>query len=148
MHLKLTNDIPEKYSIGQLRRDNSQTSFAKTIPDSTLAEYGVYPYTQPTPPDYENLTEHLVEGDFEQDENGNWILPFVVEQLSLEKAGSNVRSIRDNLISTEIDTVNPMRWNAMTELQQQNWSDYRQALLDVPQQPGFPYSVEWPTKPE
>jgi len=27
------------------------------------------------------------------------------------------------------------------------WTDYRQALRDVPDQDGFPWSVEWPEKP-
>jgi hypothetical protein len=27
------------------------------------------------------------------------------------------------------------------------WADYRQALRDVPDQDGFPWSVEWPEKP-
>lgn len=27
------------------------------------------------------------------------------------------------------------------------WATYRQALRDVPQQPGFPNSVVWPVKP-
>lgn len=28
------------------------------------------------------------------------------------------------------------------------WAEYRQALRDVPEQPGFPYEVEFPEKPE
>jgi len=28
------------------------------------------------------------------------------------------------------------------------WQSYRQALRDVPQQPGFPETVEWPSRPE
>lgn len=28
------------------------------------------------------------------------------------------------------------------------WAPYRQALRDVPQQPGFPNDITWPTKPE
>lgn len=28
------------------------------------------------------------------------------------------------------------------------WEVYRQALRDVPQQPGFPNEITWPTKPE
>lgn len=28
------------------------------------------------------------------------------------------------------------------------WQSYRQALRDVPQQPGFPGNVEWPEEPE
>lgn len=27
------------------------------------------------------------------------------------------------------------------------WAAYRQALRDVPQQPGFPTNIDWPTKP-
>ena len=27
------------------------------------------------------------------------------------------------------------------------WSAYRQALRDVPEQPGFPYTIEWPKWP-
>jgi hypothetical protein len=29
----------------------------------------------------------------------------------------------------------------------QAWVDYRQALREVPQQEGFPWSVEWPEQP-
>jgi hypothetical protein len=28
------------------------------------------------------------------------------------------------------------------------WAEYRQVLRDLPQQPGFPFVVEFPTKPE
>lgn len=27
------------------------------------------------------------------------------------------------------------------------WARYRQALRDIPEQPGFPYEIEWPEKP-
>lgn len=28
------------------------------------------------------------------------------------------------------------------------WAPYRQALRDVPQQPGFPENITWPVRPE
>ena len=28
-----------------------------------------------------------------------------------------------------------------------NWASYRQQLRDLPQQPGFPFEIEWPDKP-
>lgn len=61
-----------------------------------------------------------------------------------------VRSKRDALLATEVDPIvsNPLRWASMTAEQQQEWVDYRQALLDIPQQAGFPHDVVWPTKPE
>jgi hypothetical protein len=48
MYIKLINGQPQTYSIGQLRADNPQVSFPSTIPDATLAEYGVFPVS-PTP---------------------------------------------------------------------------------------------------
>lgn len=53
----------------------------------------------------------------------------------------------------QCDKISPMRWNAMTEAQRQAWTDYRQALLDIPQQPGFPWNgnvgfAPWPKQPE
>lgn len=66
-----------------------------------------------------------------------------------ELLGQQVRAHRDQLL-TEVDAIvmNPLRWNSMTPQEQQAWADYRQALLDVPQQPGFPETIDWPTKPE
>jgi len=62
MHIKLTNGQPEKYTIGQLRRDNPQVSFPKNIPDATLAEYDVYPLTATDRPSYDPITQNLTEG--------------------------------------------------------------------------------------
>lgn len=65
-------------------------------------------------------------------------------------AGRVVRGMRGNKLATEVDPVvmNSLRWNSMTANQQQAWADYRQALLDIPQQAGFPNNVTWPSKPE
>lgn len=35
----------------------------------------------------------------------------------------------------------------LTAEQKQAWLDYRQALRDLPTQPGFPWDVTWPTAP-
>lgn len=44
MYLKLNNGVIEKYpyTIGDLRRDNPQTSFPSQIPNDTLEEFGVF----------------------------------------------------------------------------------------------------------
>ena len=61
-----------------------------------------------------------------------------------------VRSIRDSLLMFDFDPVrcNPIRWDALTDEHQTLWLNYRTALLNVPQQSGFPSNVVWPTKPE
>lgn len=67
-----------------------------------------------------------------------------------EYAAQQVRNQRGYLLMGEVDPVatNALRWAAMTDAQKQAWSDYRQALLDIPQQSGFPHNVTWPSKPE
>ena len=61
---------------------------------------------------------------------------------------AEVRADRDERF-TEVDAVagNTLRWAALDTATQAEWSTYRQALLDVPQQEGFPNTVTWPTKP-
>lgn len=65
------------------------------------------------------------------------------------KAADAVRAERDMKLSSEVDPIagNALRWASLTAEQQQAWADYRQALLDVPDQAGFPHDVVWPTKP-
>src|SRR6056300_1728840 len=129
MHLKLTNGTPAKYTLGQLRRDNPQTSFPKLIPDDLLASYDVYPYTRPTPSEYDTLAWRLIDDAFVQDADGNWSLPYKLEALPLEQAQQNVRSRRDSLLA-ETDWIivkaYERRERIATEVE-----TYRQALRDI-----------------
>lgn len=63
-----------------------------------------------------------------------------------ELTSQHVRQIRNNLL-TRVDRVNPVWYASLTAEQQQELTTYRQLLLAVPQQSGFPTQVEWPTKP-
>jgi hypothetical protein len=60
----------------------------------------------------------------------------------------NVRGLRDTLL-IEMDVIisNPIRWASMTPEKQAEWVQYRQLLLDIPQQAGFPLDVIYPTPP-
>ena len=151
MHLKLTNGVPAKYTLGQLRRDNPLTSFPKQIPDELLASYDVYPYTTAERPVYDGMTQVCKEGDLVE-VNGAWILPLVVENKPQEVAESAIRSKRDNLLQATdyivIRTQEDRFRGNPNASPTQAWLDYRQALRDITSQEGFPYSVTWPTKPE
>jgi hypothetical protein len=67
-------------------------------------------------------------------------------QLNIEKEIVIARNLRNNLL-THVDRVNPVRYATLTPEQQTELAVYRQALLDVPQQTGFPTEVSWPAKP-
>lgn len=72
------------------------------------------------------------------------------EQEYLEKQGDLVRHKRNGKLVHDVDPIatNGLRFMALGEEKQKEISDYRQALLDIPKQKGFPLDVEWPVKPE
>jgi hypothetical protein len=63
---------------------------------------------------------------------------------------SIVRAERDQKLLEEVDPLvtNFLRWNELTEENQSEWKQYRNDLLDLPSQEGFPNTVTWPNKPE
>jgi len=86
------------------------------------------------------------------DSSHNTIIDGVTSQVdhrSTEQKASDARFLRNELLVSEVDPIvtNPLRWAELSSAVQQQWTDYRTALLDVPQQSGFPNQVNWPTKP-
>ena len=70
-------------------------------------------------------------------------------QAELDAALSDqLREHRNSLLSV-VDSIagNALRWATLSSEQQDVWAVYRQALLDVPQQSGFPNDVTWPVSP-
>jgi len=148
MFIKLTNGVPENYTIGQLRKDNPNVSFPKDIPLETLAEYNVYPYTLAEKPDYNEATQYITRGKFVE-VNGAWIQPYEIydytsEELSTKQAiiAKEIRAERNKLL-LESD------WTQVADapVDKTAWATYRQALRDITIQEGFPFNATFPTKP-
>ena len=66
--------------------------------------------------------------------------------LDAEQTQVQARKYRNQLLSA-VDRINPLWFTSLTPEQQQELSSYRTALLNVPQQSGFPITIDWPTKP-
>jgi hypothetical protein len=141
------------YTLGDLRRDNPQTSFPKKIGDAILASYGIF-HVMPDPqPAHDPLVQTVVrdaqphretavdEETGETNETGRWVIGFTVVNRPQDQAEDAVRNQRNRLLS---DTD----WMALTDnTMTPAWASYRQALRDITAQEGFPYSVIWPAKP-
>ena len=89
---------------------------------------------------------HLVDGvavQVTEEENAT------VTGITVAGRAAKVRSKRDNILTTVVDPLvsNPLRWATLSSDKQAKWATYRQALLDVPSQAGFPTTITWPTKP-
>lgn len=87
----------------------------------------------------------------------------IPEDMTGEVAQQLLRDERDSLLTKDVDPIvtNPLRWDALSAEKQQEWRDYRQALLDLPATQSSAYqafnteneNMEWvnltlPTKPE
>lgn len=75
---------------------------------------------------------------------------FAEPEPDLKKLAEDVRKERDTILANVVDPLvsNPLRWADLTAEKQAEWAAYRRALLDVPQQEGFPADITWPPQPE
>ena len=94
-----------------------------------------------------DCNDDINEHDYYYDSSDNTIKKH--RDKPIELIEQSERAKRD-LMLNELDDVvsNPLRWDSYTVEQKSEIATYRQALLDVPQQSGFPTSHTFPTKPE
>ena len=150
MFVKTTNGQLDQYpyTVGNLRRDNPNTSFPKRPSDEMLALWGVYPVAKTDKPDADH-TKNVTEGTPVL--NGDaWTQVWEVTDATAEEIAQrteeqarSVRSTRDQLIA---DTD----WMALSDnTLTPEWATYRQALRDITDHANFPWvnDEDWPVKP-
>ena len=151
MLVKITNGNVDTYpySVGQLRRDNSNTSFPKQIPSEMLESYGVYTVVYTDMPSIDDRTQKVEQEATPSLVSGAWTIGWTTSSKTADEtaeydadmAASN-RSTRDNLLSQS-------DWTQVSDapVDATVWATYRQALRDITDQAGFPNDINWPVKP-
>lgn len=83
----------------------------------------------------------------ENDDVEAWVAPTASEIAAALTI--DIRMERDYLLSNVVDPIvsNPLRWASFSEAKQSEWTVYRQALLDLTDQSGFPEVYAWPERP-
>tara|TARA_R110002050_G_scaffold42443_1_gene102169 strand:- start:176 stop:592 length:417 start_codon:yes stop_codon:yes gene_type:complete len=124
-----------------LQKDNTRMDVEINHP-----EFGWIPYTL-DPSDTDTTINNdeiisLIGTDFVA-----YVAPTQAELDAVE--AESIRGKREYILSTVVDPMvsNPLRWASLSSDKQAEWSNYRTALLNVPQQSGFPNSITWPTEP-
>ena len=152
MYVKISNGAVEQYpyTLGNLRRDNSNTSFPKRPSDEMLADWSVYPVTIADTPNVNDRTQNAIQDALPTLVDGSWTLGWTVESKTTEEvqdynahAAEINRSKRSNLLS-ETD------WWASSDLTMTSaQTAYRQALRDITSHANWPHldEADWPTKP-
>jgi hypothetical protein len=135
----MASDITQYRNAVSLSADNARMDVEINHPT-----YGWIPYTI-DPTDEDNTIDNTSLLALIGDNFSAYVAP---TQAELDAAtASDVRNERDRRLVAEVDPIvsNPLRWDAMTDQQKADMSAHRLALLDVPQQSGFPNTVSWPT---
>tara|TARA_R110000764_G_scaffold238470_1_gene335667 strand:+ start:466 stop:888 length:423 start_codon:yes stop_codon:yes gene_type:complete len=133
--------ITEVRNAALLQSDNLYMDVEINHPDYGWIPYTVDPADTDTTIDNDEVMA-LIGADF-----AAYVAP-TQEELDAALA-AEIRADRDGRLA-EVDAVagNALRWADLTSDKQAEWAVYRQALLDVPQQDGFPNDITWPTEPE
>jgi len=135
------------YSIDDLKNDNPNTSFPVDIPNSTLADWKVYP-VQVGPKPEVNPDQDAVLKDMPDYINNGWVLGWLVKQ----KTDQEIAQLADEVRAERNAKLTACDWTQLddaplTEAAKIVWQNYRQALRDITSQSEFPINVVWPEAP-
>lgn len=150
----------ELKSQGELRKLNPNMSLPKIWNESVHDALGVDPVFKTPKPDTTGDYKVVVRDGAEQDANSNWVQKWV-EQDMFADTEEATKAEQETAYQAELDTnaaeavradrderLAKTDWRASSDLTlSTEWTNYRQALRDVPAQSGFPYDITWPTEP-
>lgn len=152
MYVKTTNGQIDQYpyTVGNLRRDNPNTSFPRRIPDEMLAAWGVVPVNSVPMPNHDERTQKVEQNAQPHQENGEWFIGWTTSNKTAEEvqqyddaAANNNRAIRNGkLAETDFWALSDVTMSA-------EMATYRQALRDITTHANWPHlaDADWPVKP-
>lgn len=77
-----------------------------------------------------------------KDQNGNVIEPISQVLLDTQRANAEIQARLK-----KVNSIGFLEWEDLGAEKQAAIRAYKQALLDLPNQPGFPSSISWPVDP-
>lgn len=152
MYVKITNGAVDQYpyTVGDLRRDNPNTSFPKNPSSELLQDWGLYSVVVADVPSYDERTQKATQGTTPSLVDGVWTIGFTVEDKTAEEvtqydtdAAVSGRLMRDvKLAETDFYALSDVTMSA-------EMATYRQALRDITTHANWPHlnDDDWPTKP-
>jgi hypothetical protein len=128
--------------------DENNFCFARKLSQEQREYFGVSKLKIVTPPYFDKSTQKRIEGPA-LFQDGVWVQQYIVtpldedeRQIEANSKSLQVREDRNFLLASS-------DWTQVIDapVNQNEWAVYRQALRDLTNQTGFPWTVNWPTKP-
>ena len=142
MYAKIDGSTVVKYpyTMKALQNDNPNVSFPAELNAELKLEYNVADVHENARPEFDPLTQDVVEAPMTVIEGVAQINYIVKEASETQKISRITEQRKKFLEDTDYFGLSDV---TMSE----EWRVYRQALRDIPQQSSFPDNVTWPTPP-
>lgn len=146
----IDNGAIYKYPIGiaEIQHKYPDVSFPSPLEGHDLSTFNVVQVHPTEQPKIDERVKKLKEGTpiFQ---GGVWKQTWDVVDLSSEEQSVN-NTNKANLVRNERNrSLTNCDWTQLVDapVDPAPWAAYRQALRDIPSQPGFPWEITWPTEP-
>lgn len=132
----------------QLKRETT-ISLPSQWSDSVLDALNVDLVVQQEIPSYDSATQKVELNSTATQVNGEWVQDWTVLTMTAEEQAENDTQARAAVRQHRDALLQQTDWRASSDLVlPTEWATYRQALRDITSQEGFPYTLDWPAKPE
>ena len=148
-YVQARNGVFERYvtDIEPTQWDENNYCFARNLSPERAAMLGVHKLKIVTPPYFDIATQKRVEKDAVLID-GQWTQVYVVETMTAEETENRYNEWANKARALRAVWLAETDWMALSDnTMTPEWASYRQALRDITSQGGFPYTIEWPTKP-
>ena len=134
------------YTLTDLMRANPNVSWPRDMTGFDASDWYCYPVQDTTQPEATGMVAQRIAPELV---SGVWHERWELVEPTPEQVEAQANAMRyernEKLASSDWTQVDDA---PLTNTQKAAWATYRQALRDITGQPGFPYSVNWPTQPE
>ena len=152
-YVKVTNGSVDQYpyTVGQLRRDNPNTSFPKRITEDTLNSFGVYSVVKNSTPSFDAKTQNLSRETTPTYNGTSWVIGWTVVNKTTEEQETYNNEVAELNRSSRDHRLAETDWWALPDspTMTTEQTTYRQALRDITSHANWPHleDADWPTKP-
>jgi len=152
MYVKISNGAVEQYpyTLGNLRRDNPNTSFPKVFSEEMLADWGVYSVVHEATPNYDPQTQRITHSAEPALINGEWTITCSVVNFSSEEIAAANEMIASSNRGKRDQELAETDWWALPDspTMTAEQTAYRQSLRDITTHVNWPNlsDDDWPTK--
>ena len=149
---------------GEIRKLNPNVSLPKVWGENVYEALGIDPVFEVPKPEPSGTYKVVLRNGVNLDARGNWVQSWAERDMfedSTEDGVTTTKAEHEAAYQARLDAdaatsvraeretkLKASDWMALSDVTMTaEWSTYRQALRDVPEQAGFPHTITWPEEP-